>query len=92
MRDKIFHINPNPTMRIITEIIALNAHVPLLDTRDFDDCIIGYCRKSNRFVYSASKMINRLQDKMPEHEAIHYYHTNFEKNNEKAIWCYDYFQ
>lgn len=78
-------------MRIITHIIAMNAHIPLLETREYDECIIGYCRKSNRFIYSVAKMIQRLKEKMNHEEAYKYFRSQFEENNDNAIWCYDYF-
>lgn len=78
-------------MRLLTRIIANNAYVPLLDTREFDECVIGYCRKSNRFIYSATRVIRVLTKRMDPVEAVRYYHQFLESRQDSAIWCFDYF-
>lgn len=78
-------------MKSITKIIERDKTIPLIDNRELDSCVIGYCRSTKRMIYSATCVIRVLAEKTSHDDALTLYQKKYETTEERVIWCFDHF-
>lgn len=61
----------------LEKLIEQNPHLEFLKADGFDNCVIGYEIETNRLIYDVDKMIEKLQDDIPNRDtALEYLEYN----------------
>ena len=83
-------------MNKLETIIEIACDSEFLKADGLDEAVIGYDDKSDRLIYSMTKVIDILMtiDDMTEEDALDHYYYNIHGSyvgDKTPIWCYDYF-
>ena len=83
-------------MNKLETIIDIACDSEFLKADGLDEAVIGYDDKSDRLIYSMTKVIDILMtiDDMTEEDALEHYYYNIHGSyvgDKTPIWCYDYF-
>jgi hypothetical protein len=81
---------------MLDKIIKNFEDIEFLKADGFDDAVIGVDGRTDRLIYSASKVIDILvKEGMKREDALDHFYFNIEGSymGEKTpIWCFDFFE
>lgn len=83
-------------MNLLEKIVQNFEDIEFLKAEGFDDAVIGIDGRTDRLIYSASKVIDILvKQGMKRDEALDHFYYNIEGSymgDKTPIWCFDFFE
>ena len=83
-------------MNLLEKIVNNFEDIEFLKADGFDDAVIGIDGRTDRLIYSASKVIDILvKEGMKREDALDHFYFNIEGSymgDKTPIWCFDFFE
>jgi hypothetical protein len=83
-------------MNLLEKIVNNFEDIEFLKADGFDDAVIGIDGRTDRLIYSASKVIEILvKEGMKREDALDHFYYNIEGSymgDKTPIWCFDFFE